>query len=183
MLAGRIDAAFATPFPIPGGELAVDATVGISYYGPGAALTDAVVLDADMAMYQAKRRDGAADQLIDLRVDEVAHVRNQLERDLRGAMERGEFDAAYQPIVRTSDGRVTGAEALLRWTSPDRGPVSPLIAVAIAEQCGLITDIGAWILERSCRDRAIWLADRPGRALDLSVNVSPRQLMAPGFVG
>jgi EAL domain-containing protein (putative c-di-GMP-specific phosphodiesterase class I) len=79
------------------------------------------------------------------------------------------------------DGLVTGVEALLRWTHPDRGPVPPLAMVAVAEQSGLISDIGAWVLERSCEDRNQWMSDHKGLKLDLAVNVSGRQLMTPDF--
>ena len=181
VLVGRIDEAFAAPFVLTDVELAVTASVGIAYSGPGEAVTDDLVLDADMAMYQAKRRGGATHQVIDLRVAEVAHDRNQLERDLRAALARAELDVAYQPIVRTTDGHITGVEALVRWTSPDRGAVPALTTVAVAEQSGLIDEVGAWVLERSCRDWVTWLAAHPGHPLDLSVNVSARQLMRAGF--
>ncbi|HEY8720459.1 putative bifunctional diguanylate cyclase/phosphodiesterase [Pengzhenrongella sp.] len=181
LLAGRIDAAFAEPFSLSGVTLGVTASVGIAYAGPGERVTDGLVLDADMAMYQAKRRGGGTHQVIDLRLAAETHERNQLERDLQVALANADLAVAYQPIVRTEDGFVTGVEALLRWTIPDRGPIPAATAVAVAEQSGLITRIGAWVLERACWDRVDWLANHPGRPLDLSVNVSPRQLMAPGF--
>jgi len=180
-LVSRIDEVFANPFDLTRVELAVTASVGIAYSGPGDAVTDSLVLDADIAMYQAKRRGGATHQVIDLRMAEEAHERHQLERDLRAALSGAELDVAYQPIVRTADGFVTGVEALLRWTHPARGPVPAATAVAVAEQSGLIAGIGAWVLERSCRDRVGWLTEHPEHPLDLSVNVSARQLMSPGF--
>ncbi|WP_165372672.1 putative bifunctional diguanylate cyclase/phosphodiesterase [Pengzhenrongella frigida] len=182
VLVSRIIEAFAAPFTVPGGQLALTASVGIAYDGPAEAMADALVLDASMSMYQTKRLPGAANQVIDLRVTDPAHVRNQLERDLQLALSQGELDVAYQPIVRAADAVVTGAEALLRWTSPSRGAVPALTTVAVAEQCGLITEIGAWVLERACRERGRWLAEYTDQPLDLSVNVSPRQLMGPGFV-
>jgi len=90
---------------------------------------------------------------------------------------------AYQPIVRTADGLVTGVEALLRWTHPLLGRVPALTAVAVAERDGLINEMGAWVLERACRDRVRWLREYPDRPLELSVNVSARQLMARDFAG
>jgi len=133
-------------------------------------------------MYQAKRRAGAAHQMINLRLAEDAHDRNQLERDLREALFHGDLAVAYQPIVSSADGFVTGVEALLRRTHPARGPVAARTAITIAEQSGLIAGVGAWVLEQSCRDWGVWLAGHPGHPLDLSVNVSARQLMMPGFV-
>ena len=104
-------------------------------------------------MYQAKRAGGARHQIIDLREQDVAQGRVSLLHDLRGALDRGELRTVYQPIVRTRDGRVTGVEALLRWADPTRGLVLPETIVSIAEQGGLITEIGRWVLERACLDR------------------------------
>jgi diguanylate cyclase (GGDEF)-like protein len=182
LLVARIDEAFSQPFGLTDVEIAATASVGIAYSGPGEAVTDSLVLDADIAMYQAKRRGGATHQVIDLRLAEEAHDRNQLERDLREALSHAELGVAYQPIVRTTDGFVTGVEALLRWTHPGRGAVAATTAITIAEQSGLIAGVGAWVLEQSCRDWGVWLAGHPGHPLDLSVNVSARQLMMPGFV-
>jgi diguanylate cyclase (GGDEF)-like protein len=181
LLIDRISEAFTAPFALTSVEIAATASVGIAYAGPGAAITEDLVRDADMAMYQAKRRGGDTHQLIDLQVAETVHDSNQLDRDLRMALAHAELDVAYQPIVRTADGFVTGVEALLRWTRPNSGPVPAATAVAVAEQSGLITKIGAWVLARSCQDWATWMAEDPDLHLDLSVNVSPRQLMAPGF--
>jgi len=181
LLIDRISEAFTAPFALTSVEIAATASVGIAYAGPGTTITEDLVRDADMAMYQAKRRGGDTHQLIDLQVAETVHDYNQLDRDLRMALANAELDVAYQPIVRTADGFVTGVEALLRWTRPDSGPVPASTAVAVAEQSGLITKIGAWVLARSCRDWATWMAEHPDLHLDLSVNVSPRQLMAPGF--
>lgn len=181
LLAARIDRAFDQPFAVAGVELDVTASVGIAYAGPGEAVTGQLVLDADTAMYRAKRA-GATRGRIDLATAEVARDRVELERDLRESLSMGRLDVAYQPIVRPGDGFVTGVEALLRWTHPERGPVPALTAVAVAERSGLIAAVGAWVLGRSCRDWVAWRAARPGRRLDLGVNVSPRQLMGPGFV-
>ena len=181
LLIDRISEAFTAPFVLTSVEIAATTSVGIAYAGPGAAISEDLVRDADMAMYQAKRRGGDTHQLVDLQETETVHDYNQLDRDLRMALANAELDVAYQPIVRTADGFVTGVEALLRWTRPGRGPVPAATAVAVAEQSGLITKIGAWVLARSCRDWATWMAKDPDLHLDLSVNVSPRQLMATGF--
>jgi EAL domain-containing protein (putative c-di-GMP-specific phosphodiesterase class I) len=84
--------------------------------------------------------------------------------------------------VRSADGRVTGVEALVRWTHPTRGTVPAISLVEVAEQCGLISDMGAWVLERSCLDRGRWLHEHPESPLDLAVNVSARQLSKPDFL-
>ena len=103
-----------------------------------------------------------------------------LERDLRGAAARGELRAEYQPIVDTTDGRITGVEALVRWAHPAHGLVMPTVLVPIAEQSGLIIDIGRWVLERACPDRHRWQRRRTDD-LTMSVNISAQQLMSPDY--
>lgn len=180
-LAARVDEAFVNPFTLRGADLLMTVSVGIAYSGPGEAVTDQLVTHADHAMYQAKRLGGATHHVIDLRGANSAGDRNRLDRDLRTALSHGDIALAYQPIVRTADSAVVGVEALLRWTHPDQGEIPALTTVSIAEQNGLISGIGAWVLERSCTDRGLWLAEYPEQPLDVSVNVSVRQLMGSGF--
>jgi len=130
-------------------------------------------------MYQAKRKGGAGHQIIDLSEATRSTDRSSLEQDLHLAFARRELSVAYQPVVRSRDGLITGAEALLRWTHPQRGPVSPLDIVSVAEDNGLINQIGAWVLEEACSERASWLA--LGHSLEVAVNVSARQLMSLDF--
>jgi diguanylate cyclase (GGDEF)-like protein len=179
--ARRIEAAFTAPFVLSGVELSVTASVGMAYTEPGEAVSNQLVVDADIAMYQAKRKGGATHQVIDLKEVRRSNDWNSLEHDLHAAFARDELDIAYQPVVRSIDGLLVGVEALLRWTHPDRGPIPALDMVSIAEDDGLITQIGAWVLERSCTDRGRWLRDHPDMPLSLAVNVSVRQLMSPDF--
>jgi len=161
----RITDAFTSTFTLATLEIAVTASLGIAYSGPGDTVTDYLVQDADIAMDQAKRRGVATHQVIDLILAAEAHDRDQLERDLRAALAADQLDVAYQPIVDLADGSITGVEALLRWTRTGRGPVPAETAVAIAEQSGLIAGVGAWILARSCRDWMTWFRKQPGRHL------------------
>jgi EAL domain-containing protein (putative c-di-GMP-specific phosphodiesterase class I) len=131
-------------------------------------------------MYQAKRKGGARHQIVDLREQHLADERANLERDLRGAAFRGELRSEYQPIVETSDGRITGAEALIRWEHPTRGLVSPTVLVPLAERSGLITEIGKWVFEQACTERGRWPKQHMGD-LTVAVNVSAHQLMSPGY--
>jgi diguanylate cyclase (GGDEF)-like protein len=179
-LATRIADAFTAPFVLGRTELIVTASVGLAFAGPGEEISSQLLLRADMAMYQVKRKGGASYQIIDVR-DSVPNDGETLEGELRVALTDETLDIAYQPIVRSADGLVTGVEALLRWNHPDRGPISSMSMVMVAEQTGLISGIGAWVLERSCRERGRWLAEHPGAPLDLAVNVSARQLIEPGF--
>ncbi|MCZ2858020.1 putative bifunctional diguanylate cyclase/phosphodiesterase [Blastococcus sp. VKM Ac-2987] len=180
-LAARVGDAFTAPFVVAGTEISCTASVGVAYSGPGEAVTDELITHADLAMYQAKRLGGATHQALNQRSATTAGDRGRLDRDLRTALSAGHLDLAYQPIVRTRDRSVVGVEALLRWTHPQHGTVPALTTVGIAEQNGLIEGIGAWVLERGCADRGRWLAEHPGQPVDVSVNVSVRQLMGPGF--
>ena len=180
VLARRVDEAFSRPFVVRDVELTISASVGIAFAGPGQDISDRLVAEADIAMYQAKRKNDAGHHIVDLR--EVLDIDTDgLETDLRSAFAQDKLDIAYQPIVRSTDGLVMGVEALLRWTHPDRGAVPAMAIVALAEESELIGEIGAWVLERACRDRGRWLHDHPGAPLDLAVNVSARQLMSPEF--
>ena len=181
IVARRIDRAFIAPFVLSDLELTITASVGMAYAGPGEDISDELVERADTAMYEAKRKGGASHQVIDLREALQATDRNSLERELRDAFLAEQLEVAYQPIVRSHDGLVTGVEALLRWNHPERGAVSPMVMVEIAEQSELICNIGEWVLDRSCRDRMAWLQEHPGAPLDVAVNVSIRQLMDPGI--
>ncbi len=178
-LALRITQGVAHPFALKEVTLDITASVGVAFAGPGDEISSRLVVDADIAMYQAKRRRGTApkDSVIDLRAEGASDSFRDLERDLRSALVLNELDVAYQPIVRNHDGVVVGVEALVRWTHPTRGLVSPLLLIGTAEETGLIHELGGWVLERSCRDRARWLAAFPDTPLDVAVNVSPRQLV------
>ena len=161
--------------------ISTSASVGVAFAGPGEDISEELVAQADIAMYQAKRKGGARHQNIDLREALRSVDSHGLETDLRKAFANGNLDVAYQPIVRTGDGLVRGVEALLRWTDAERGSVATVSIVEIAEQSGLINEIGAWVLERSCLDRGRWLHRRPDAPLELAVNVSARQIVSTDF--
>ena len=101
---------------------------------------------------------------------------------MKSALAGEQLEVAYQPVVRVSDGTVVGVESLLRWSHPLRGPVKPMQMIGVAERSRLILDVGAWVLERGCRDRQRWLREHPHAPLDVAVNVSARQLMDREFV-
>ena len=179
-LAERIDKAFARPFTLAAMELSITASVGVAFAGPGEDISNQLVVQADTAMYQAKRKGGAGHQIIDLR-EAVRTTRGSMETELRAAVANQQLDIAYQPIVRCTDGEVSCVEALVRWNHPQRGSVSPASIVALAEQSDLIGEIGAWVLERSFLDRGRWLRDHSRFPIDLAVNVSGRQLIDNDF--
>src|SRR6185436_11422566 len=140
-IATRVTDGFTEPFVLDELAMTVKASVGIAYARNADAISDQLVVDADMAMYQAKHRGGDGHHIIDVQEALHSNQRHNLETDLRTASSTGVLQIAYQPIVRTSDGLITGAEALLRWRHPHQGPISPLVAIGIAEQSGLINEI------------------------------------------
>ena len=182
LLADRISAAIALPFLLEGHEIRVTASVGVAYSGPDEAISYQLVIDADTAMYEAKRAGGAAHRVVDLSAAKQERDHNNLERALRTALSGNGLDLAYQPIVRSTDGLVTGVEALLRWTHPVSGLIPAMTAIQVAERSSLILDVGAWVLRRACHDQARWLREYPDQPLDLAVNISARQVTSQGFV-
>jgi diguanylate cyclase (GGDEF)-like protein len=180
-IAGRMGTAVAAPMVLSGIEMDITASVGIAFSGRGNQLSEGLLQEADAAMYQAKRHGGGRHQIVDLQEQGLADERITLEQELRGAPKRGELRTDYQPIVDTGNGRIVAVEALVRWVHPSRGLVMPTVLVPLAEQSGLITDIGRWVLEQACPDRNRWQNHHTG-ALTMSINVSASQLMSSDYV-
>ena len=182
-LAARVNNTMGKPFSLAAAEVSVTASVGIAFAGPGEDISNHLVVEADRAMYAVKHNGRGGHKIVDVRAGTPAPRQSRVEDELRAALANDQLDVAYQPTVRTSDQVVLGVEALLRWTHPVYGNVPPLTVVALAEQIGLINDVGAWVLERACRDHRQWLHDnRPG-GFDLAVNISANQLTHPCFAG
>lgn len=154
--------------------------MGTAFAGPGEHLNAELVAQADRAMYEVKRADG--EHFLEDHRTSWGERSSGLDHDLPVAFEQGDLRVAFQPIVTCPDGRVTGVEALLRWTHPVTGVVPPSLLVAVAERIGMIGKVGAWVLDRSCREAARWGRDHPEMRLDVAVNISTNQLMAPNFV-
>jgi diguanylate cyclase (GGDEF)-like protein len=180
-IAARISATLAESFVLSSAEVHTTASIGIALADRGVHLAEKLLHEADLAMYQAKRKGGARHQLIDLVEQRLVEQRASLQRDLRGAYRGCELRMEYQPIVRTVDARIIGVEALLRWEHPSRGPVSPTMLIPLAEQTGLITEIGQWVLEQACRDLGAWHDHHHTDDLAVSINVSAHQLMSADF--
>jgi diguanylate cyclase (GGDEF)-like protein len=182
-LAERIIGVLSSPFSVRGNEVFVSASVGIADGGTGAD-ADQLVHDADAAMDAAKLAGGSQWRRYDRAMREGVAERVQTETALRRAVAADELVVMYQPQVSVAAGELTGFEALLRWLRPGVGLVSPTQFIPIAEETGLIVEIGHWVLERACRQIAIWNSRALDRApLTMSVNVSGLQLAQPGFVG
>jgi diguanylate cyclase (GGDEF)-like protein len=179
-MAVRFDAALAVPFVLPDVRLHLTASIGIAVARRGADSPENLLHDADLAMYRIKRRRGGEVPAFDLSQLHLVEDQDRLEHALPGAAERGELHLAYQPIVAAADGRLTGVEALLRWTHPRRGLIPPAVLIPLAERSGQIIDIGRWVLEQAWSDRDRWQSDSADD-LSVSVNVSAHQLMSAGF--
>jgi len=136
--------------------------------------------DADTAMYRSKAAGRNTFRFYDIGMDGAAVERLTLEAALRHAIDDGEFRLYYQPKIELANGSLAGAEALIRWNSPERGIVTPDAFIPLAEETGLIVRIGDWVLEEACRQMAEWRR-RTGRAVKVAVNVSARQFLDAGF--
>ena len=178
----RIGAAFTRPFVLAGDEHFITASIGIAQALSGEALPDALIRDADAAMYRAKERGRARYELFDTALRARAVERLVIENDLRRALEREELALAYQPVVSLGDGHVIAVEALLRWNHPGRGAVPAADFVPVAEETGLIEPIGHWVLQEACLQTARWQEAAPdGPPMTISVNISARQLAQRDF--
>jgi diguanylate cyclase len=164
---------FARPFDVEGHEVFVTASVGISLHPLDAKDADDLLRHAEMAMYQAKRKGRGDHEFYSQEFNARAAERVALEADLRRAIERSELEVFYQPKVDIATGCILGAEALVRWRHPRLGMVSPVRFIPIAEEAGLIVDIGRWVLYEAGRQLQKW--QQKGLRLSVSVNVSPAQ--------
>jgi diguanylate cyclase (GGDEF)-like protein/PAS domain S-box-containing protein len=173
----RLIAALEPPFTIDGRHLSVSASLGIALASSGRETMEELMRNADLAMYEAKRRGGAQMRIFEKSLHEIALGRLELGAELQRAVDEGQFELHFQPIVALDTAAVTGAEALVRWRHPERGLLAPAHFLPLAEQTGMIVPIGRQVLADACRTLAAWQEEHPGRPpLTLSVNVSMRQL-------
>lgn len=183
IVADRIKASLQNPIQFDNGRTAnVTASIGIARARAGEG-SDELLRNADVAMYGAKAHARGNYVLFDPSMHAALVDRVALETDLRAAIDRSEISVAYQPIVGLETGTITGVEALMRWTHPARGSVPPAIFIPVAEETGLIVHLGGWVLREACQRAAGWNAERPGRSLSITVNVSEGQLTDGGLVG
>jgi diguanylate cyclase (GGDEF)-like protein len=169
-LAETIIEIIAAPFRIDGHDVTVGASVGIAVGQPGQVDTETLLKSADLAMYSAKSGGRGTYRMFDPGMDAVVQARRRLEQDLRLGLAQGQFRLHYQPLVNLQTRRVTCFEALMRWEHPERGLVSPLEFIPLAEEIGLILPLGDWALRQACCEALRWPDD-----ISVSVNLSPVQ--------
>jgi diguanylate cyclase (GGDEF)-like protein len=165
------------PYTIEGNKVTIGASVGIAIGDPGRACADAMIRNADLALYAAKAAGRGKHCFYEQSMHSEASDRQVLENDLRQALDRGELWVAYQPIVRTTGEDICGFEALLRWNHPARGPIGPDKFIPLAEECGMIEKIGTFVLRTAIKDATSW----PDR-VRIAVNLSPIQFNNPAIV-
>lgn len=176
LVADRILKSFSFPFQLNRQEIFINASIGIALSNLNYEVPEHLLRDADIAMYRAKTLGKGQYQIFDPEMHDAAVQVLQLENDLRRAIERQEFIVHYQPIIALSTSKIVGFEALVRWDHSQRGMVSPGLFIPVAEETGLINQIGNWVLRESCHQLQQWyqekLLDYP---LFMSVNLSARQ--------
>jgi predicted signal transduction protein with EAL and GGDEF domain len=176
-LARRIVEVLAQPAAIDGHEINSGVSVGIAVAPIDGMHADHLMKCADLALYRAKSEGRGRYRFFEADMDTRLREKRALELDLRKALANGEFHLAFQAQVRIRDGELTGMEALLRWTHPERGPVPPAEFIPIAEENGLIVPLGEWVLRQACSEATQWPA-----SIRVAVNLSPMQFKGRGLV-
>jgi diguanylate cyclase (GGDEF)-like protein/PAS domain S-box-containing protein len=170
----RIHDAIRQPYECLGHQLSTDASIGIAFAPRDGTDLDQLIKNADLAMYGAKADGRRTYRFFEPAMDAQAKARLTLERDLRQTLVDGGFEIHYQPVLDLDSDQVTSCEALLRWRHPQRGMISPADFVPVAEETGLIVELGEWVLRTACAEAATWPPH-----VRLAVNVSPIQLKCP----
>ena len=174
-VAAKIKAALAAPVSVDGRDLTISASIGIASHVPGSLDSEDLLRAADIAMYQAKDNGRNGFELFVPEMAVLVTKRIRMEALLRQALERDEFSLVYQPKVDLATGHIAGVEALLRWNNDELGSVPPCDFIPLAEDMGLIVDIGGWVLKAACAQGVAWLGQGL-QPLIMAVNLSPREL-------
>ncbi len=178
-IAERLVRSVERPIDAGGDEVVVSSSIGVAVTNDPGASGDDLLRDADIAMYHAKSGGGRSALRFTASMREVFSDRLRLESELRRAFEQRNLTLLYQPCVDLRSGRIVGAEALIRWEHPTRGLILPADFIPLAEESGAILEIGNWVLNEACQQAARWTALRPAENLEISVNLSTRQLHDP----
>ena len=167
LLAERIIEMLRQPFDIDGGNISIGTSIGIALASEHATSADDLLKMADLALYRAKSTGRNGYTFFDPEMSEIASARQEIESDLRRAIQENEFELHYQPIIDSKTRKICSAEALVRWRHPTKGLIYPDLFIPLAEETGLITQIGDWVLRAACAEAATWPA-----AVKVAVNLS-----------
>jgi diguanylate cyclase (GGDEF)-like protein/PAS domain S-box-containing protein len=165
------------PYEIDGLEMVIGASIGIALSPGDGATSEELMRNADMALYRAKSDGGGVHHFFEKEMDRQAQKRRDMELDLRRAFANGEFELHYQPLVSIASDRISGFESLLRWRHPEKGMISPGEFIPVAEDIGLITQLGEWVLREACSEAVKWPRD-----IKVAVNLSPAQFRSRNLV-
>lgn len=182
-VAEKISKVLTQPFNLRGYEIFTSASIGIVLSTEQRTSSESYLRDADIAMYHAKSQGKARYEVFNTLMHTQSKERLQLETDLRHAIEKGRFEIYYQPIVSSETRTIVGFEALVRWHHPTKGMISPNQFIPIAEETGLIVQLGQWVLSEACHQLSLWQLRYPEIcSLFISVNLSVRQLLQPDLL-
>jgi diguanylate cyclase (GGDEF)-like protein/PAS domain S-box-containing protein len=184
LLTQRLLEVFAKPFIISGRELTISSSIGIATYPDCATTPNQLMKCADVAMYRSKEAGRNQINFYSKTVHDEVHKRVNLEQDLQEAVKKGQFTLHYQPQVSHTDYKLQGVEALIRWEHPERGLISPLDFIPVAEEMGLIQPIGNWVINKACEQYSYWLQKYADSTLpkSIGINLSAVQLAQAGLV-
>jgi diguanylate cyclase (GGDEF)-like protein len=176
-LAERIQEAISAPCELGGHRLTINASIGITLCPDEGRDAESLLKSANMALHKAKAEGGGTFKFFERVIDDRMKLRRALELDLGVALDNGELELQYQPIVNLQTDMISGCEALLRWNHPSRGLISPAQFIPLAEATGLVAKIGAWVMRTACAEAVNWPDD-----VGIAVNVSPAQLNKEGLL-
>jgi diguanylate cyclase (GGDEF)-like protein len=180
LVAEKILDAIGKPYMLVGRACLSSASIGITIFGAQGETANEILQQADIALYQAKSVGRNSVRFFAPALQAAVNARAALEEDLRTAIKDEQFALFYQPQI--TGGQLTGAEALIRWNHPERGILSPMEFIAVAEETGLILPIGDWVLRSACRQIAAWTSNKETESLSVAANISARQFRQPDFV-
>jgi diguanylate cyclase (GGDEF)-like protein/PAS domain S-box-containing protein len=175
--AARLIEILSAPYDMGGINVVIGASIGIALSPGDGESSEELMRNADMALYRAKSEGGGVHHFFEKEMDRQAQKRRDMELDLRRAFANGEFELHYQPLVDLTADRITGFEALLRWPHPEKGMISPVDFIPVAEDIGLIVALGEWVLRQACAEAVKWPDD-----IKVAVNLSPVQFRSRNLV-
>ena len=175
-LADRIIQSIKQPYMIDQTEIRIGVSIGCAFGPIDGATVDDLILKADLALYEAKGAGRGVAKYFSSALQSEQEDRAQLETDLRAAIATKQFHLVYQPLVNAKDQKLVGFEALIRWNHPQRGFIPPPVFIPIAEECGLMAELGEWVIEESIRTASTW-----PEPITVAINISPKQIVAPAL--